>query len=103
MVLRFLSPIIAAALGAALIGAPTEARPRDKEQEAAFRAAREGRFMKLREIEALIVPRMRGAEYLGPELDYGAALYRLKFVREGQVIWIDVDARTGHVVGRSGL
>jgi len=37
---------------------------------------------------------------LGPEL-IGGDRYRLKFIREGQVIWIDVDARTGRVEGRS--
>lgn len=102
MVSRFLSPLLAAALGVTLLGAPADARPRDKEQERAFRATQEGRFLKLREIEARVLPRMRGADYLGPELDYPAARYRLKFMRAGQVIWIDVDARTGHVIGHSG-
>jgi hypothetical protein len=37
------------------------------------------------------VPRMRGADYLGPELDYERGRYRLKFMRNGQVIWVDVD------------
>jgi uncharacterized membrane protein YkoI len=99
MFLRLLPCLLAAA---ALFAAPAEARPRDKEQESAFRATQEGRFMPLRAIEARIVPRMRGADYLGPELDYGAARYRLKFMRAGEVIWIDVDARTGQVLGQSG-
>lgn len=80
---------------------PAEARPRDREQDAAFRARQEGRFMSLREIEERIVPRMRGADYLGPELDARASRYRLKFIRGGRVIWIDVDARTGEMLGRS--
>ena len=58
--------------------------------------------MPLRAIEARIVPRMRGFDYLGPELDSSSALYRLKFIRGGQIVWIDVDARTGHIVGHSG-
>jgi len=81
---------------------PASAQPRgSRDQDTAFRATQEGRFMSLREIEARIVPRMRGADYLGPELDAGSARYRLKFMREGQVVWLDVDARTGQVVGRS--
>lgn len=58
--------------------------------------------MPLRAIEARILPRMQGADYLGPELDFGSERYRLKFMRGGQVIWIDVDARTGQVLGKSG-
>ena len=98
MVLRLL-PLAALC---ALVTAPADARPRDKEQEAAFRATQQGRFMSLRAIEARILPRMRGADYLGPELDYAMARYRLKFMRDGQVIWIDVDARSGQVLGQSG-
>ena len=48
----------------------------------------------------MILPRMRGAEYLGPELDVAEGRYRLKFMRGGDVIWIDVDARTGQVLGQ---
>lgn len=91
-----------AALAAALAPPLADARPRDREQDAAFRARQEGRFMSLRAIEDRIVPRMRGADYLGPELDAGASRYRLKFIRDGRVIWIDVDARTGEMLGRSG-
>jgi hypothetical protein len=60
--------------------------------------------MPLRAIEGMIVPRMqmRGFDYLGPELDSASGRYRLKFLREGQVVWIDVDARTGQMLGRSG-
>ena len=58
--------------------------------------------MPLRAIEGMIVPRMRGFDYLGPELDASSGRYRLKFLREGQVVWIDVDARTGHIIGQSG-
>ncbi len=90
-----------AALTAALTAGPADARPRDKEQESAWRATRDGRFLPLRTIEGMILPRMRGAEYLGPELDPGSGRYRLKFMRGGDVIWIDVDARTGQVIGQS--
>jgi uncharacterized membrane protein YkoI len=74
---------------------------RDREQDTAFRETRDGRMMPLRSIEGRIMPRMGGAQYLGPEFDPGAGVYRLKFMRDGRVIWVDVDARTGTVVGRS--
>lgn len=97
--MRFLL-VLAAALGVAAIAPDADARPRAKEQDEAWRATKQGHIMPLRVIESMVVPRMRGADYLGPELN--GDRYRLKFMREGQVIWIDVDGRTGRVVGRSG-
>lgn len=91
--------VLTAAIGITASAPAAETRPRDKEQDAAWRATREGHIMPLRVIESLIVPRMAGADYLGPELN--GDRYRLKFIREGQVIWIDVDARTGRIAGRS--
>ncbi len=73
-------------------------RPRD--QDRAFEATREGRSMPLPMIEQRVLPFMNGADYLGPEFD--GSTYRLKFMRGGRVIWIDVDAATGRIVGRSG-
>ena len=93
--------LLCALAGLLLSAAPADARPRDKEQESAWRATQEGRILPLRTIEGLILPRMRGADYLGPELDPGSGRYRLKFMRSGEVIWIDVDARTGQVIGQS--
>ena len=92
--------LLVLALGLSLGSA--DARPRDREQEAAFKGAQQGRFLPLRSIEARVLPRMRGADYLGPELDAASGRYRLKFMREGQVIWIDIDARTGQVMRQSG-
>lgn len=89
-------------LAAALAAPSAEARPRDKEQDAAFKGTQAGRLMPLRTIESRIVPRMGDADYLGPEFDPANGRYRLKFMREGRVIWIDIDARTGQVLGQSG-
>jgi uncharacterized membrane protein YkoI len=100
--MRFRAILLLAAFGMTAV-APADARPRDREQDAAFRATRDGRFLPLREIEGRIVPQMRGFSYLGPELDPGSGRYRLKFMRGPQVVWVDVDARTGEVLGRSGF
>jgi uncharacterized membrane protein YkoI len=100
-VMKFVLPLLVAAFGITA-AAPADARPR-REQDAAFRATQEGRFIPLRAIEARIVPAMRGFSYLGPELDAGSGRYRLKFLRGPQVVWVDVDARTGEVVGKSGF
>ncbi len=98
--MRILPAIIAAAL-ILPVGA-ADARPsRGRDQDMAFQAVREQKILPLPSIEGAYVPRMKGARYLGPEL-IGRERYRLKFMREGQVIWIDVDARTGREIGRSG-
>ena len=73
-------------------------QPRD--QDRAFRATREGRSMPLPMIERKVRPRMGGADYLGPELR--GDTYRLKFMQNGRVIWVDVDAATGKIIERSG-
>jgi hypothetical protein len=99
----FKRSLLALAAAGLLAAAPSaDARPRGKEQATAFRETREGRFLSLPHIESRILPRMRGAEYLGPELvDPVSGRYRLKFMRNGQVIWIDVDARSGDVISQT--
>jgi len=92
-------PLLAAAIAAGLLASPAPAeRPRD--QDRAFQAFREGRSMPLPMIERRVMPHMGGADYLGPE--FNGRTYRLKFMRDGRVIWVDVDAATGRILGRSG-
>jgi uncharacterized membrane protein YkoI len=71
------------------------------DQGEARREAEAGTQLKLREIERRILPQMQGSEYLGPAYDSTARAYRLKFIRDGRVTYIDVDARTGRIIGRS--
>ena len=100
--MRLIALLAAAAIGiTALQPAPAGVRPREREQDKAWRATRDGHFVPLRVVESMIVPRMRGADYLGPELN--GDRYRLKFMHEGRVMWVDVDARTGRVLGKTGF
>jgi hypothetical protein len=86
-------------IAAGLLASPALAdRPRD--QDRAFQATRDGRSMPLPMIERRVMPFMGGAEYLGPE--FRGDSYRLKFMRDGRVIWVDVDAATGRIIGKSG-
>lgn len=71
------------------------------DQGEARREMRAGNQLSLREIERRVVPRMRGHEYLGPSYDSTARAYRLKFIKDGRVTYIDVDARSGRIIGRS--
>ena len=60
-----------------------------------------GHILKSREIEARILPMMGAAEYLGFEYDPTAMAYRLKFIREGHLLFVDVDARSGRIIQKS--
>ena len=81
-----------------------ESQGRRGDADAVYEGRRAGSLMPLRSIENGIVPRMksRGADYIGAEYDSDMSRYRLKFMRDGSVIWVDVDGRTGTVVGRAG-
>ena len=90
--------LLAVAIAAGTVTTPALADP-PRDQDRAFQATREGRSMPLPMIERRVMPFMGGADYLGPE--FRGSTYRLKFVRDGRVIWVDVDAATGRIVGRS--
>ncbi len=55
--------------------------------------------MPLPKIERRVMPFMGGADYLGPE--FKGETYRLKFIKNGRVIWVDVDAATGRIKRKS--
>ena len=59
-----------------------------------------GNVRSLREIEERVLPTMPGMQYLGPEYDPAAMAYRLKFIRDGRVVFVDVDARSGALIGQ---
>jgi len=90
--------LLPAALAAGLFATPALADP-PRDAERAFEQRVQGRSMPLPSIERRVMPLMPGADYLGPELN--GKTYRLKFVRNGRVIWVDVDAATGRIKGRS--
>jgi hypothetical protein len=90
--------LFAVALAAGLMSSPALSDPK-RDSDRAFEAIREGRSMPLPQLERKVLPFMDGADYLGPELNGG--VYRFKFIRDGQVIWVDVDARSGRVLRRS--
>jgi hypothetical protein len=90
--------LFAVIVAAGLTSAPALAeKPRDADR--AFQATQEGRSMPLPKLEQRVMPFMGGADYLGPELNGGT--YRLKFMQNGRVIWVDVDAQTGRIIRRS--
>jgi hypothetical protein len=96
--------LFSAALLALPLAAPVDAQGRRGDADAVYQGRLAGSLMPLRSIENIVVPQMkaRGADYIGQEYDPDVGRYRLKFMRDGSVIWVDVDGRTGAVVGRAG-
>ncbi|MFC4295016.1 PepSY domain-containing protein [Novosphingobium tardum] len=90
-----------AATALVLLPLVAHAEPRRDEQGQVRREMREGNVRPLRDIERRVLPSMSGMQYLGPEYDATAMAYRLKFIRDGRVVFVDVDARSGQVLHQS--
>ncbi len=91
------------ALPLLILAAPVTAQPADQHDGvAAWKALREGRILSIKEIERRVIPTMKDAQYIGFDFEMPSAVYTLKFLRDGTVIWVDVDGRTGQVIGRTG-
>jgi hypothetical protein len=91
--------LLAGLLAAGLTSAPALADP-PRDSDRAFQGRRDGRSMPLPQLERRVMPFMGpNADYLGPEINGGA--YRMKFIQNGRVIWVDVDPQTGRIIRRS--
>lgn len=94
--------LFAGFLVAVLTSAPAVAGPHGGprgDTERGFRQPQQGRGLPLPQLESRVRPYMGGADYLGPEFNGGT--YRLKFMQQGRVIWVDVDSQTGRIIRRS--
>lgn len=72
---------------------------RRDEQNAARAAMLDGRVMPFAVIKRRVEREMNDATYLGSEFHQETNRYRLKYVRDGRVVWVDVDGRTGDIAG----
>jgi hypothetical protein len=99
-----MTPLLLIASFAVAVPNAAAQRVRDREQDAAMAATKRGMIRPLRQIENQIVPgmRARGAQYIGFEYDAPLYRYRLKFMREASVIWVDVDGKSGAVIAQAG-
>ena len=97
--MNILRPLLLAGLIATgLTSAPALAGP-PRDSQRAFQGRRDGNSMPLPQLERRVVPFMGpNTDYLGPEINGGA--YRMKFIQNGRVIWVDVDGQ-GRVIRRS--
>ena len=93
--------LLGLALGAAAVTPAVGQRHQYPDQDAARRAMRAGEIRSLRDIQRRWRDDMPGYDFLGSDYDPSTGNYRLKFMRNGSVSWIDVDGRTGREIGRS--
>ena len=94
---------LTAALGAALalaVAIPAaDAGNRRDEQDAARRAMLDGQVMPFSMIKRRVDAAVGGATYVGSEFNPSSNRYRLKYVKDGKVMWVDADGRTGDIIG----
>lgn len=76
-----------------------DALGRRDEQDAARRALLDGQVMPFSIIKRRVEAEIGDATYLGSEFNQSTNRYRLKYVRDGKVVWVDVDGRTGDIMG----
>lgn len=91
----------------ALLAVPTAAvepgGQRRGDQTTAFEARKAGRILPLDQLVRRVAAQLPGWEYSGFEFDAdssGRAVYKLVFMRNGNVTWIYVDGRTGNTLAR---
>lgn len=97
----FSLPLAALAVLPALSIAPSAHADNGGDQGEARRERKAGNILSIRQIEQIVLPRMSGKQYLGPDYDPAAMAYRLKFIQDGKVYFVDVDARSGRIIGQS--
>jgi hypothetical protein len=85
---------------AAMAATPSYAEAGQRgEQDAARRAMLDGQTMPFSLIKRRVDAAMGGATYLGAEFNPSSNRYRLKYVKDGKVVWVDADGRTGDITG----
>ncbi|MET0366014.1 MAG: hypothetical protein ABW169_15330 [Sphingobium sp.] len=87
------------------MGGPAGAPPTRfrSDQDAARRAMLQGNVMPFSVIKRRVEAQMgEDADYLGSEFIPERNRYRLKYMRERNVVWVDVDGRTGDIIGWAG-
>lgn len=104
--MKLRSPFLA--LGALLLLAsaaqPASAQrfSRDEEQKSARKQMLDGNVMPFSIIKRRVESEMTGATYVGVASPPREGVYRLQFLREdGKVLWVDVDGKTGNIIGRT--
>lgn len=96
-----LLPLAAALALATPVAASAQSSASRSDQAEAREQLMAGKGKSLREIEARVVPQMRGMQYVGFRYFKDEQVYRLRFVRGDRVVDVDVDAKTGNIIRQS--
>lgn len=86
----FLLPLVGLLLAASAVAGPND------DVHAMVQA---GEIMPFEAIQRRVVQETQG-EYVGAQFDQNSRIYRFRFLRDGNLINVDVDARTGERVRR---
>jgi hypothetical protein len=98
--MKFVRTLLIAGLFVAGLASAPALGDRPRASERGSQGHRDGHSMPLPQLERRVLPLMGpDAEPLGPEINGGT--YRMKFIQNGRVIWVDVDPQTGRIVRRS--
>jgi hypothetical protein len=89
----------AAVMTALMLVPAADAGNRRDEQDAARRAMLDGQVMPFSMIKRRVDAAVGGATYVGSEFNPASNRYRLKYVKDGKVMWVDADGRTGDIIG----
>jgi uncharacterized membrane protein YkoI len=82
-----------------MVSVQASARPGGRDHRSLHSESSAKRMLSLGEVISRVVPRMPGHRHIGSEYDEVLWRYRLKFLKDGRVVWVDVDARSGRVIG----
>ena len=99
--MRLFVLLAAAGLAATPAHATAQGGLQRNEQNGAYRAMQQGQTLPFTEIRRRVSITVPNAQFIGVEI-IGGMIYRLKYMRGADVIWIDVDARTGRIIARTG-
>jgi len=94
-------PLLLASLAAALAAAAPAHAQRGDDQDEAYSAAQRGAIRPLGDILRRVGPQV-GGTFLGSDFDPDSRTYRLKYMNQGRVVVVDVDARSGTIRSVSG-
>ena len=91
---------ILAGLSVLALPMSAHADPRRNDQKDARSQMKAGEIKPRTQIEASIIPKMKGMRYLGFSYDPDSLVYVLRFIKGERVVDVFVDARSGAILRR---
>lgn len=87
----------------ALLAAPLLAQPVQRRGAPEVKdAMRRCHLLPLPQVVDAARAKMGDARWIGADLDILSCVYTLKFLRDGAVIWVEMDGQSGRFLGKTG-